>query len=426
MEALKEFVKTQTVLVTGVADAHEYNIAWLGLQFFRQSATLPPDGECPSCQNNAAWQDAFLSPWSKDMILKSNGSEMVDEFNEALPCYILRGSEHFESHSCYQELGSDQKHLEYPAICEYRSCSPCQFPFKLAGRLYDTCTTVGSPDRTAWCPTELDASGHHVEGKAVPCPADCPVSDCPVGFMPHLSTCIQESASILADAPTNIAEAESRCLVQGGRLFQPRSKRSLDALKVKNPAFYDSANSMVGILNWASGAFDQRTAFGVRMKNAQNSSDILYRDGSTFPGDLMPTSLSWKDGYPKADGNKSCVTILDKEKLGNVDCEGFSEGASPTFLAYICEARPFTTEKVAPNPGRSCHFPFRLEAEGEWHHSCMYERRENGNNYVWCPTSVDAEGVMIEEGVGECSDERNTAIGGPGDGVHCVKLFIIT
>lgn len=92
------------------------------------------------------------------------------------------------------------------------------------------------------------------------------------------------------------------------------------------------------------------------------------------------------------------------------------------YLAYVCEARPYTTEKFAANAGKSCHFPFRREAGGQWLHSCVYEKNEKGNNYVWCPTSVDAEGVMIKDEVGECVDERDTAYAGVGKNMCCHLL----
>jgi hypothetical protein len=420
IDALKKFVQIQDVQVTGRADSERQMKVWLGLQYFRQSQTQPSPADCQSCQTSPLWADGFISPWSKYLIPKANLTTTLGAaFSESRQCFVIKrnaaGSTILLKHECYATLDTRTDN-GYHALCEYRACPLCVFPFKLGGRLYDTCTTVGSTDGAAWCSTELDESGNHVDGNAVPCPADCPVSDCPVGFMPHLKTCIQESASILADAPTNVTEAERRCTVQGGRLYQPRSKRTFDALKVKNPTFYNAAHpTRVGILDWASVDYDQQTAFGVTMKSANSSSDMLYRDGSPFPGGLMPGSFSWTAGYPHTDGNKSCVTIMDQEELGNNDCEGFSVGSSATYLAYICEARPFTTKKFSPNPGRSCHFPFRLEAGGDWHHSCMYEKKDNGNNYVWCPTSVDEDGVMIKEEVGECIDERNTVYAGPGD-----------
>ena len=51
---------------------------------------------------------------------------------------------------------------------------------------------------------------------------------------------------------------------------------------------------------------------------------------------------------------------------------------------------------------------------GEWQHSCIYDKKDNGGDHVWCATSVDDNGVMIQEEVGDCVDERNTVYAGPG------------
>ena len=157
------------------------------------------------------------------------------------------------------------------------------------------------------------------------------------------------------------------------------------------------------------------------MASPLSNTAMIYRDGSAFPGGLIPATststlkaFTWAANYPEASENKTCVTIMEKTKFGNNDCGGFSNSSSAVNLAYVCEARPFTTEKFGPNPGRSCYFPFKLEVGGEWQHSCIYDKKDNGADHVWCATSVDDNGVMIQEEVGDCVDERNTVYAGPG------------
>ena len=423
--ALKDFLLTHDVMVTGAADGDRDVTAWLGLQYFQQSVTRPPAADCPACATDPNWQDVFISPWSKAAISKADGQTILG-LTASLPCHIIEtvaGVAAAKASDCYTTFDRSTSSGTY-ALCEVRLCSPCVFPFQLAGRLYDTCTTVGSPDGTAWCSTEVDENGVHVEGARAPCPANCAVSDCPVGFMRHLSTCIQESASIQEDAPATVGQAEDRCLAQGGRLYQPRSKRTLAALKVKNKHFYATSKTTPGILGWA-GADKQQTAFGVMLPNNSGSSDLSYKDGSSFPSALINSEFVWGSGFPDTAANKSCVTIHDKAfTLGNNDCEDFSPGSNDVFLAYICEARPYTTEKFSPNAGRPCHFPYRLEAGGGWRHSCSYGVKETGQDYAWCPTAVDDEGVMVTDTIGDCVDERNTAYAGVGKNILFYSIKI--
>ena len=102
--------------------------------------------------------------------------------------------------------------------------------------------------------------------------------------------------------------------------------------------------------------------------------------------------------------------MTEKEKIANLDCEGYSVDSSP-YLAYVCEAKPMTTIDTF----KHCHFPFKETAESSPSYSCLYAVDSKNKPYGWCATSVDADGVMISGEIGKCNDERNTAYSGPGN-----------
>ena len=418
---LSEFLSTQDQILTGDHDNDRHIDVWSGLQYFAQKKTAP--ATCPSCSSSPDWADVFSSPWSNTPIPKADGTALLGSvFGENKPCYTLSAHGNvFNQSQCMQQPSSNKAENQIRALCEYRVCATatgtCVFPFKLGGRLYDTCTTVGSEDGSAWCSTEVDQDGVHVEGNTMACPADCPVSNCPVGFSKHLKTCIQESASTSGDAPTTIADAETKCVEQGARLYQPRSTRTINALKAKIPVLYDSsiASNTVktGIHAWAvQGGSTTETALGITVKTPESVPVLFYKDGSQVPRGLVSASLNWKTSYPTTGADETCVTLQDLDKISNNDCTGFSNGTLP-HLSYLCEARPFTTLD-GDVPNKACHFPFKLEAGGDWHHSCVYKSLPEGKSHVWCPTKVDADGVVVKGETGVCDDERNTAYDGPG------------
>jgi hypothetical protein len=43
---------------------------------------------------------------------------------------------------------------------------PCIFPFKVYGNTYNECSWVDAPDDKAWCSTQVDADGHHLQSGA--------------------------------------------------------------------------------------------------------------------------------------------------------------------------------------------------------------------------------------------------------------------
>ena len=405
-----------------------------GLQYFKQSDTIP--ASCSSCSSLPAWQDGFISPWSDSLISKADGQAGLGSFfTEARRCFVIKyiastGTIGWEGSSCVMSQQSSEGQKVYP-LCEVRKCGGCVFPFILAGRKYNTCVRVGTADGSAWCSTQVDQAGHHVPGSSQPCPADCPLTDCPVGFRPHLKTCIQESASSPEDDPLTVVSAEEECLFQGGRLYQPRSTRTLEAAKVIIPRVYNGARAgdpLFGIHSWASEDPALVQNIGLGMEYRQET--LYYRDGSRVPAGLVSAKLDWRSGHPTSDTNHSCVTLQNIDQLTNTDCD-FSD-KSQASLSYICEARPATTvEGLLENPGQACVFPFRLRPGGEWRHSCVYDPLPDNRWDVWCPTQVDTDGVVLldsegvrQEGtVGDCEDERNTVYDGPDADNTCKMPF---
>ena len=388
-----------------------------GLQYFRQSQLL----------TGREREDGFISPWSDSLISKAVGQTALGSvFTESLRCVVMRseaatGNIGWEASDCLDspQVGDGRKIY---ALCEQRKCAGCVFPFKLGGRTYNTCVRQGSSDGAPWCSTQVDEAGRHVSGSSQPCPTDCPLSDCPLGFRPHLtSTCLQESASTPEDAPASVGRAEEECLEQGGRLYQPRSLRALEAARLILPRVYSGP----GIHSWAEfQGVEQNIAIGLQYSRAESSPGLQYRDGSKVPAGLLSPHL------PPPLTNQSCLTLQAQGKLSSSDCD-LSE-AAVSSLGYVCEARPASTvQGPLQNPGQVCLFPFRLEAGGAWHHSCVYEPARHQSWSVWCPTQLDSQGVLLldSEGsrlagtVGDCEDERRTVWGGPGSDTSCQFPF---
>ena len=406
--AIATFLKTNTERVTGVRG--DTSRVWLGLQYFPQSKTVPQS--CPACSSSPDWADVFISPHTKEYITKEAGQALLGHvFSESHPCYTLDSDNNVQASFCMEEVAADKK---VRALCEYRGCytdtAACVFPFLYGGRQYSSCTTVGG-DGTAWCSTQVDSHGQHVEGSTMACPAHCAVSDCPVGFTRHLTTCTQESPSTREDSHHTIDQAEARCTSQGARLLQPRSTRSILARKTRLPIFYDNSVPTVAktIHGWAvSSGLGQETAIGLVVRSPDSRWSLGYRDGSEVPSGLV----TWLPGYPSTHPDNTCITLQEGDKITNNNCQGFSNNTGP-FLSYVCEALPLTTI-AGDAPHKACHLPFRLEPGGELLHSCVYGQKKDGSKDVWCPTKVDDDGVVVKGETGECEDERNTVYDGPG------------
>ena len=252
---------------------------------------------------------------------------------------------------------------------------------------------------------QVDSEGVHIPGSEAVCPSSCPSTNCPIGFWPHLKTCIQVSASTPEDSPASVEEAETSCLSQGGRLYQPRSTRSLQLLQRRSPEFFKSGNSGgTGILSWDT---TSKAAFGVKTETTDPTSPLTYRDNSAVPAGLAthPKGLKWSS--TPVGGAGTCVNWENKMEMSIMACDGYSDSSS--LLSYVCEAKPMTTTDTFLD----CPFPYKLETNSSWSHSCQYAIDSNNKPYAWCPTQLDSEGVAVPDQVGLCDDERNTAYAGP-------------
>ena len=386
---------------------------YLGIRSFKERLTIP--STCSSCQ----WDDHFYTPWDKylpnpnvtvDIGINVGGS--VDQSCSFIHRNSLSGA--IQNMWCYKPM--PLTNAVQRAICEYRECrindeQSCIFPFRLGGRTYDKCTTVGSETKDPWCSLKVDENQNHIPGYEAPCPTDCSYSDCPVGFWPHLGTCLQDSASFPSDAQISVGQAKERCMEQGARLYQPRSTRSLRALAVRTKQFYDKTYEpglpgSSGILGWK---LHQETAIGITISFTDSSYNIAYDDGSVLPEKLIGGNdgLSWKTDFPMINETMSCINFIEKGFIKNSACGDYDVAEEPN-LSYLCEARPFTTIDGA-DPFKACHFPFKVSKEANWSHSCVYD-----HNKVWCATEVDEAGVVKSGKTGICEDERNTAFDGPG------------
>ena len=396
--ALAQWLKyNDRVLHGDYQDRGETPSLFLGYRFAAQSATTT--GICDSC----TWPDYYYSPWGPD--ITTTRPAIVSSSSPDKSCQIIQRKQDLttavQEFSCYKSEAYNENNF-LGAMCEYRQCKistteVCVFPFKYAGRWYDKCTTAGRGDASlaAWCSLLVDSEGVHIPGNEANCPASCPATNCPIGFWPHLKTCLQVSASIPEDSPATVEDAEESCVSQGGRLYQPRSTRSLNAASVLVPRAYNGmyiAVSAWGIHAWAPQAgVSQETAIGMSYNLTELEPSLYYKDGSKVPSGLIAAKLSWTTGYPLTnDTSRTCISLQDISSLSNNDCEYADKDSRA--LSYICEARPSTTVAgPLDNPGKACVFPFRLSAGGAWHHSCVYDPLPDNKWNIWCPTAVDTQ-----------------------------------
>ena len=392
-DALAKFALTQDQILSG--EKTRSLKFYTGHIFFDQQTIVP--ASCPTCASLADWQSGWITPWSDSLTPRSS---LADIPNNVTGCVGVKydsssGIASWTNQRCVEVVtGTSSDGLAMMAMCEFKKCDGCVFPFIYGGRTYDTCVTHGTTDGSSWCSTEVDANGVHVEGKTIDCPTDCPKNDCPVGFRFHLKTCIQESSSSRIDNPDSISEAEEECMFQGGRLYQPRSTRSLSAASKIIPRVYDGANavhSYYGIHNWAreiSGLVEE-TAIGMDYNFDGDNPQIYYKDGSLVPQGLVDAKLNWLTGHPTTTDTETCITLQQLDKISNNDCNKYTN-KSLLALSYICEARSFVSTVDGPqdNAGKVCIFPFKKEAGGSWHHSCLYDPLPENKWDVWCATQV--------------------------------------
>ena len=155
----------------------------------------------------------------------------------------------------------------------------------------------------------------------------------------------------------------------------------------------------------------QQTVLGIEARSDGGVVTLWYRDGSQVSPGLVgdPEGLRWLAPGPDLDPAKSAVNFVAPGFIGNE-----LPNVGQTSFSYICEARPFATTG-GDDPGKPCHFPFKLTKNSSWLHSCVYDKDVRGLDWVWCPTQVDADGVVLPGKTGDCDDERNTAYAGPGE-----------
>ena len=393
-DALAKFALTQDQILSG--EKTRSLKFYTGHIFFDQQTIVP--ASCPTCASLADWQSGWITPWSDSLTPRSSLSDIP---NNVTGCVGVKydsssGIASWTNQRCVEVVTGTaaEPGLAMMAMCEFKKCDGCVFPFIYGGRTYDTCVTHGTTDGSSWCSAEVDANGVHVEGKTIDCPTDCPKNDCPVGFRFHLKTCIQESSSSRIDNPDSISEAEEECMFQGGRLYQPRSTRSLSAASKIIPRVYDGANtvhSYYGIHNWAreiSGLVEE-TAIGMDYSFDGDNPQIYYKDGSLVPQGLVDAKLNWLTGHPTTTDTETCITLQQLDKISNNDCNKYSDKNS-LALSYICEARSFVSTVDGPqdNAGKVCIFPFKKESGGAWHHSCLYDPLPENKWDVWCATQV--------------------------------------
>ena len=185
-------------------------------------------------------------------------------------------------------------------------------------------------------------------------------------------------------------------MFQGGRLYQPRSTRSLNAANKIIPRVYNSsstANTYWGIHNWAREVLGlvEETAIGMDYSFDGDTPKIYYKDGSLVPQGLVDAKLNWlsASGYPTTTETETCITLQQLDKISNNDCDKYSD-KDTLALSYVCEARSFVSTVDGPqeNPGKVCIFPFKKESGGAWHHSCLYDPLPENKWDVWCATQV--------------------------------------
>ena len=264
------------------------------------------------------------------------------------------------------------------AVCEYRHCKTlsgkyCIFPFKIGGRVYDTCVPFGRADGTAWCGTSVDSSGNLLTNDT--CASTCPVSTCPVGFMSILQTCIHIAAAHPYDTVQSVQEAENVCMTMGARLYQPRSMKSLRTLLFMNHPLFNSNFTIPNSLSNGLLGYDPDGNYIALGISGSQAYTFTYRDGSPFPDGLIPAigyGFAWGSKCPDENVTNNCVVLQNKQEFANVPCSGYADGFAPgKKMSYVCEAKPFVTVDGL-DPNKSCVFPFKVDASDVWHLSCIY------------------------------------------------------
>ncbi len=156
----------------------------------------------------------------------------ADTGNSAEVCFTLSDATNGKADNQRCNMESTPAGLNFRGLCMYGGCyttagSPCSFPFRYKGRLYDTCVKLDGADEP-WCSTSTDSDWNHVEGDGSnwgECNPGCPWTNCPVGYYRAYEdrTCYKVSGSHPALTAATWEEAQEACRNDGARLYEPRT-----------------------------------------------------------------------------------------------------------------------------------------------------------------------------------------------------------
>ena len=319
---------------------------------------------------------SIISPWRSAMLTNADLAKMTAgtpvQFSKSFNLDRSSQAIKQDSDSFQAKPVDTNTNNNYYALCEYRDChttsgSSCKFPFRYKARMYDTCITFGKSAGESWCAIKVDNEANVLESGI--CKTDCPINNCPIGYHNHLNTCLRLSASHTQDTVSSVDEAETRCLDQGGRLYQPRSTKTLETLIQKTPRYFNQGQP--GLLGQYSA--NSRMAIGINF-SADPAPFIQYKDGSKFPFYLVETTGNWAWDDASTDlsqpTDKPCLFLKSGSLFFNDKCTGYSDGTAD-YLTYLCEAKPVETKNSSST---ACHFPFKRTSDDFWHHSCIYDK----------------------------------------------------
>ena len=301
--------------------------------------------------------------------------------------------------------------VQLTGVCQYKECITtdnklCSFPFNYKGRMYDSCITIDSTE--PWCSLKTDIHRNHIEdtNNRGTCSSSCNVQNCPVGYFKHHKTCLRISARTDHDSWISTEQAEEQCRKEGGRLYQPRDIKSFKSLLISE--FEHLQPNRSHFLHRGKESF---IALGARA----NFSLISYLDGSRAY--MLESIMNNQGNLLKYNNEEKCIMLDKNGKLTLTKCEGYFDGqyGHQAQLGYICEAKHIVTKE-----GKSCVFPFREIENSQLHTSCKYDIMKR----PFCATAVDDLGVVQNNELGFCQDERQIAYDGPGSGEECIIPFM--
>ena len=249
-------------------------------------------------------------------------------------------------------------------VCQLSSCytkteKACVFPFKYAGRIYNQCIDLLNGG-SAWCSTRVDSNGQHVPGFWDNCQENCPLNNCPVGYVRSFpdTTCYRVAS--LKEKVESFEEAEDICQNEGGRLWQPRVLESVDR-----------------ILDLEQDLMNYDTYYATGMRKTLGSEKKSYQNGEPVEKEFS-MRLQWQQDYEveyEYGQNHLCI-VLYQGRFQVVSCTGHNSSSTPLY--FICEARPMDDIE-----GRgTCHFPFSYNSQT--FSSCTNYKNQNMSKSPMC------------------------------------------